>query len=88
MVHLGYRGCVSVVRDPVIIITNTSQAFESPLLTDVNSNSSGRDLARNVGEVRVRYGATSQYAMPEKTKLAFGNTAAVVRPEKGARFDL
>ena len=57
------------------------QAFESPLLTDVNSNSSGRDLANTVGEVRVRYGATHQYGMPEKTKIAFANPIVVKQPE-------
>lgn len=34
------------------------QAFQSPLLDDCNSNSSGRDLAKSsIGETRIRYGA-------------------------------
>lgn len=78
----------SIARTYMPTVLTLSQAFESPLLADVNSNSSGRDLAKQVGEVRVRYGSTAQHGLSKKSKLAFANPMLVECPEKGATFDL
>ena len=64
------------------------QAFESPLLVDCNSNSSGRDIAKFVGEPEIRYGAKRGSHSDEKTRLAFADPAAVHSPQKGERFDV
>ena len=67
--------------------TNALQAFDSSLLADVNSNSSGRDLARNIGDIYVRYGS-AQCGTPARSKLVFGDPAVLEQPEKGAKFDV
>ena len=69
-----------------IILSFPVAVFESPLLPDVNSNLSGRDLARTVGEVRVRCSALRQYGMPKKTKIAFANPVIVDRPHSSPSF--
>jgi hypothetical protein len=37
-----------------------AKAFDAPLLQDVNTNSRAKDLLRDVGNLRIRYGAVSQ----------------------------
>jgi hypothetical protein len=76
--------------DDITRLIDTSQAFESPLLADEHSNSSGRDLAKveRIGGAEVKYGATSQYGRPDQVKLAFANPVLVTEPQKGMKFDL
>ena len=64
------------------------QAFQSPLLADYNSNSSGRDLANASEDVETRYGSVSPGEEGEKRQLAFGQPEMVENPERGARFDV
>lgn len=61
------------------------QAFEAPILSDCNSNSSGRDMAKGVGTARARYGAIRDNG---KLKLAFADPSHVERPWEHARFDI
>ncbi|KAK5173253.1 uncharacterized protein LTR77_001934 [Saxophila tyrrhenica] len=52
-----------------------AKAFEAPMLAGCHWNSSGRDAARAVGDVRVQYGFTGPLPGPESTKLAFMHPA-------------
>ena len=70
------------------IPSDLQQAFESPMLANVNSNSSGRDIARGFGDVRVKYGTKMGDPMHGNAKLASGDPAFVNKPAKGARFDV
>lgn len=62
------------------------KAFESPILDQCNSNSSGRDIAKVLGEIRLQYGATK--SADKNTALAFASPELVDRPVKDARFDV
>lgn len=65
------------------------QAFEAPLLADCNSNTSGKDISKTVGETQVQYGATQMLLGATKvTKLSFANPDFVRYPEEGSRFDM
>lgn len=64
-----------------------TQAFEAPLLSDCNSNSSGRDIAKRVGDLRVQYGSF-QDGSDSQMKLAFADPEEVRRPQQGAHFDM
>lgn len=63
------------------------KAFESPMLAECNSNSSGRELAEAVGSVRVRYGVVSDHAVNGTAKLAIASADLVAAPKAGMRFD-
>ena len=68
------------------------QAFEAPLLSECNSNSLGRDIAKDIGHVRVQYGVTENgIGSPDadiKKKLAFANPAVVEHPQNNSRFNV
>ncbi|KAK5174964.1 uncharacterized protein LTR77_000100 [Saxophila tyrrhenica] len=49
-----------------------AKAFESPMLANCNSNTTGRDLAKAVGGHRVRYGVGM--GLHGESKIAFGDT--------------
>ena len=53
------------------------------MLAHVDSNSSGRDIAKAVGESHVRYGMKTGW----NAKLGFGDPASVCDPPKGMRFE-
>jgi hypothetical protein len=72
-----------VRREPLLTLL---KAFESPLLAEFNSNSSGRDLARATTASSVRYGARSAREY-DGQKLAFGQYESVRTPLKGTAFD-
>ena len=58
------------------------------MLADCHSNSSGRDLAEEVGSVRVRYGVMMDDTLTgKKSKLAFGDSSSVSHPMNRMRFD-
>lgn len=86
--------CESILADSDALLkrmsTDVFQAFDSPLLADEHSNSSGRDMAKTdrIGGAKVRYGATTQYGRSDQRKLAFANPVLVSEPQKGMRFDL
>ena len=65
----------------------TGQAFEAPLLSASNSNCSGRDVAKTVGDMRVQYGATTS-SFQGPVRLAFANPDQVIRPIRHQLFDL
>ena len=59
---------------------------------ECNSNSTGGDVAKAVGDVRIRYGQTSAGEMDQngagnQTKLAFADPAVVHFPRKDTRLD-
>lgn len=56
------------------------------MLADHHSNCTGRDLARKIGNVRVRYGAISSDGMSEGSKVAFGDPLTVRSPRRGETF--
>jgi hypothetical protein len=56
-----------------------AKCFESPLLEACNSNSSGRDLAKTEGKVRIRYGK-KQGQHGRHAKLAFGVADMIDEP--------
>lgn len=65
-----------------------SQAFEAPLLSDCNSNSSGWDIAKSVGDTEVQYGAVRDGGFPGPTKLAFAYPSIVGSPQKDSQFNI
>ena len=59
------------------------------MLSDVNSNSNGRDIVKAVGDVRVQYGETREEGTTAKvTKLAFASPASVSPPVDQRRFEV
>ena len=74
------------------------KAFEAPLLSDCNSNSSGRDIAKTVGTVTIKYGvvkngasAVSSYVKMlsgsrDCSKLAFADPSMVDTPQAGTDY--
>lgn len=62
------------------------QAFESPLLKESNSNSSGRDIAKALGKTETRYGAAMD-AAGQTSRLVFANPSRVEVPRREARFN-
>ena len=64
------------------------QAFESPMLEDCSSNSTGQDLALVVGDYDVKYGGMTASPGDAKTKLAFGESKSVKSLGKHPHFDL
>lgn len=65
---------------------STVKAFQSPILDQCNSNSSGREIAKGIGETRLQYGA--KYSMDKDIALAFARPELVNRPVKEVRFDV
>lgn len=65
-----------------------SQAFDSPFLAEMNSNSSGRDIAIAAGDTSAQYGVTNGCSGVERSKLKISNPDIVDRPQKGMRFDV
>ena len=79
---------VSLPLSYTVALAHEEKAFESPLLADCNSNSSGRDVAKFVGEKSIRYGVVKSSPHGEKTRLAFADPGSVGLPRKGERFDV
>ena len=65
----------------------SSQAFDSPMFANCNSNSSGRDVAKEMVDVDVQYGSREVGAPGDSVKLTFSDPRTVKQPVKGARFD-
>jgi hypothetical protein len=78
-----------------------AKAFDAPLLQNVNTNSRAKDLLRDVGNLRIRYGAVSQtqplmddrkqdttpYTLGEpRDRLVFGLADQTLRPYSGQVF--
>jgi hypothetical protein len=58
------------------------------MLRDVNSNSSGRDLASEVGNVEVQYGERSADEDAETGRLlTFAESEKIRRPAQGMLFE-
>ena len=60
------------------------------MLQNCNSNSSGRDIAKQMGEVEVKYGAQRRNLVDGSgsvTLLAFANPLHVGQPQQDLRFD-
>jgi hypothetical protein len=59
------------------------------MLADCNSNSSGKDISKAVGDTQVQYGANQVLLGATKlTKLSFAHPNFVGHPEEGSRFDV
>lgn len=72
-----------------VVVLTSMQAFESPLLADCNSNSSGGDIARKAGETPIRYGViASEDQTKAGVKLAFADPAVVEKPRSGMLIDI
>lgn len=71
-----------------------AKAFEAPLLSECNSNSSGRDIAKTGRNVLVQYGSTNANTMQDKfadgsaKKLAFGGKGSVSLPRRDTHFEV
>lgn len=63
-----------------------SQAFEAPILQDVNSNSSALEIANECVNMRVKYGSKVAREPGKGHKLAFGETDEIQRPSQGSLF--
>ena len=72
---------------------DVAQAFEAPLLKNVNSAAGSRGIVRAMGDVKVRLGQVTEQRVddPEKgfvkSRLAIAEADRVVTPQKGTRFD-
>ena len=63
-----------------------AKAFGAPMLSNCNSNASGRDIAKaDVGATRVQYGASQANG---RMRLGFANPARVERPRESVDFDV
>lgn len=69
----------------ITIANSVAEAFDSPLLDQCNSNSSGREIAKVQSDTRLRYGVTK--STDKTTVLAFARPELVDRPVKDAKFD-
>ena len=61
------------------------------MLADCNSNSSGRDIAKKLGEVPVRYGVADtveECGESGSTKIALSSPETVKAPTDGSRFSV
>lgn len=47
------------------MLTPSAQAFDAPLLVDCNSNLSGREVAKSMGDQVVRYGVVEDFSPRE-----------------------
>jgi hypothetical protein len=63
-----------------------AKAFDSPELRECNSNSTGRDIARVMGEWRVRYGAAPAGLEGKSEKLMISHADSTVKPAQGGYF--
>jgi hypothetical protein len=65
-----------------------AKAFNAPMLAAANSNSSGRDLANELGDLRTKYGVAMREADPEESKpmLTFADPDTTLLPASGTRF--
>ena len=65
------------------------QAFEAPMFRHCSSNANAREIAREIGATKVRYGISrSDAAHGAKTKLALAEPSAVERPRDGSNVDV
>lgn len=84
----SYIFFISTTTDPC------DQAFEAPSLSQCNSNSTVKDLAKSVGDVKIRYGVIATGVAnggsdgPGAKKLAFANPQEVCQPVDKLRFDV
>ena len=77
----------SVARFVLALVPLTrEQAFEAPILYDANSNSSGRDIAKQLGSVHVRYGTIWDSHML-RGKLVLTDALSVQRPRDGDVYE-
>jgi hypothetical protein len=64
-----------------------AKAFEAPILADIGSNSSGREIARRKGGCPIQYGCKLNsgtcHRQEDRTHLAFADPGAVVKPSAG-----
>jgi hypothetical protein len=64
-----------------------AKAFNAPILAPANSNSSGRDLANELGDLRMKYGAVIADPDEEsKPMLTFADPDKTLRPASRTRF--
>lgn len=65
-----------------------AKAFESPLFAEFNSNSSGRDIAKDAEESDIKYGVLTADAdgTDGRRRIAFGESGSVMKPQKGTNF--
>ncbi|KAF2483167.1 hypothetical protein BDY17DRAFT_142652 [Neohortaea acidophila] len=87
VVALTYWGWWRMGRPVSLSPLEIAKAFRSPLLAEYNSNSTGRELAAEAGEVSLKYGVLVDDKSDGQTQLAFGDPALVSQPVKGMRFD-
>jgi hypothetical protein len=72
----------TVSLDPLEI----AKAFDAPHLGTVNGNAEGRDVAKEVGLRRVRYGVVQDIAGAAKGELKLYDEEYVRKPRPGERF--
>ena len=77
------NSCYCYICDQLL---TQDQAFDSQLFMDFNSNSSGRDIVKAVGDVELKYGACK--FGPKSELLKFANPNIASTPIRGSRFEL
>jgi hypothetical protein len=67
-----------------------AKAFNAPMLASANSNSSGRDIANELGSLRMKYGSIMADPDEEESKpmLTFADPDTTLPPASGTRFSI
>lgn len=91
-VFLAARDCqgkYTIANVAVGAALKDSQAFQSPLLAECHSNSSGRDLAVKMKDIITQYGfAGSDGSEKGEARLVFGDPSVVEKPRTGMLIDI
>jgi hypothetical protein len=62
-----------------------AKAFEAPMMSDCNSNSTARSIAKGMGDLPVKYGCDTSTVQVD-SRLLFGSPGDVFRPQTNSRF--
>jgi hypothetical protein len=86
VISVTYWGWWTLGRPVSFSPLELAKAFQSPLLDDYNSNSTGRDLARVTDDTSIRYGARVGQQNDRKGILGFARATQIDSPDEGASF--
>jgi hypothetical protein len=86
VISVMYWGWWTLGRPVSFSPLEIAKAFQSPLLANYNSNSTGRDIARAAEDTSIQYGAKAGEPGDKKAILGFARPGEVDSPEEGASF--
>ncbi|KAI9695641.1 MAG: hypothetical protein M1820_008488 [Bogoriella megaspora] len=77
LIFITFHGWWRLGRDVSFSPLEIARAFDAPLLTDVESNTNGNEIARKMGSKKVKYGVIDEEKGEACRKLGFGDAAKV-----------